>query len=80
MITTFSDILKAAGGTVLGANRVPVGTTDYSSFVLKARAAKPDVVISGAANVEPLLKQFKEPGLTGNLMIAGPAVSDTDLA
>jgi branched-chain amino acid transport system substrate-binding protein len=79
VISTFSDILKASGGTVLGADRVPVGTTDYSSVVLKARAARPDVVISGAANVEPLMKQFKELGLTGNIMIAGPAVSDTDL-
>ena len=79
VISTFSDILKAAGGTVVGADRAPVATTDYSSFVLKARAAKPDVVISGAANVEPLLKQFKELGLTGNITMAGPAVSDTDL-
>lgn len=79
VISTFSDILKAHGGQVVGADRVPVATTDYSSFVLKARAAKPDVVISGAANIEPLLKQFKELGLTGNLAIAGPAVSDTDL-
>jgi len=79
VISTFSEILKANGGQVVGADRTPVATTDYSSFVLKARAAKPDVVISGAANVEPLLKQFKELGLTGNIMIAGPAVSDTDL-
>ena len=79
VISTFSEILKAAGGTVLGADRAPVATTDYSAFVLKARAAKPDVVISGAANVEPLLKQFRELGLTGNIAIAGPAVSDTDL-
>lgn len=79
VISTFSKIVESAGGTVLGADRAPVGTTDYSSFVLKARAAKPDVVISGAANIEPLMKQFKELGLTGNIMIAGPAVSDTDL-
>ena len=79
VISTFSEILKANGGTIVGADRAPVATTDYSSFVLKARAAKPDVVISGAANVEPLLKQFKELGLTGKIMIAGPAVSDTDL-
>ena len=79
VISTFSDVLKAHGGTVVGVDRTPVATTDYSSFVLKARAAKPDVVISGAANVEPLLKQFKELGLTGNIAIAGPAVSDTDL-
>jgi len=79
VISTFSDILKAHGGTVVGADRAPVSTTDYSSLVLKARAARPDVVISGAANVEPLLKQFKELGLTGKIAIAGPAVSDTDL-
>jgi branched-chain amino acid transport system substrate-binding protein len=79
VISTYSDILKANGGTVVGADRAPVATTDYSSFVLKARAAKADVVISGAANVEPLIKQFKELGLTPNVMISGPAVSDTDL-
>jgi len=79
VISTFSEILQAHGGQVVGADRAPVATTDYSSLVLKARAARPDVVISGAANVEPLLKQFKELGLTGKLMIAGPAVSDTDL-
>lgn len=79
VISTYSEILKAAGGTVVGVDRVPVATTDYSSFVLKARAAKPDVVISGAANVEPILKQFKELGLTGQIPVAGPAVSDTDL-
>lgn len=79
VISSFSEILKAHGGQVVGADRAPVATTDYSSFVLKARAAKPDVVISGAANVEPLLKQFKELGLTGRITIAGPAVSDTDL-
>ena len=79
VITTFSEVLRQNGGEVVGIDRAPVNTTDYSSFVLKARAAKPDVVISGAANVEPLLKQFKELGLTGNIAIAGPAVSDTDL-
>jgi branched-chain amino acid transport system substrate-binding protein len=79
VIATYSDILKAAGGTVVGVDRAPVATTDYSSFMLKARAAKPDLVISGAANVEPLLKQVRELGLTGTLQVAGPAVSDTDL-
>lgn len=79
VIATYSEVLKAAGGTVVGVDRVPVATTDYSSFMLKARSAKPDVVISGAANVEPLLKQMRELGLVGHLQIAGPAVSDTDL-
>src|SRR6218665_1906885 len=60
VISSYSEILKAAGGTVVGVDRAPVATTDYSSFVLKARAAKPDVLISGAANVEPILKQVHE--------------------
>ena len=77
MISTFSDLVKANGGTVVGADRAPVETTDYSLLVL--RAAEPDVVILGAANVEPLLKQLKELGLTRNFAIAGPAVSGTDL-
>lgn len=79
VIASYSDILREAGGTVVGVDRVPVATTDYSSFVLKARAAKPDIVISGAPNVEPILKQFRELGLTGKIPVAGPAVSDTDL-
>lgn len=79
VITTFTESLTAAGGTVVGVDRVPVATTDYSSFVLKARAAKPDVVVSGAVAIEPLLKQFKELGLSGKLTLSGPAVSDPDI-
>jgi branched-chain amino acid transport system substrate-binding protein len=79
VVATYSQILKDAGGTVVGVDSVPVATTDYSSFVLKARNARPDIVISGAPNVEPILKQFKEMGLTGKIPVAGPAVSDTDL-
>lgn len=79
VISTYSQILQAAGGTVVGVDRTPVATTDYSSFMLKARAAKPDIIVSGAANVEPLLKQLKELNMTGQIQVAGPAVSDTDL-
>jgi branched-chain amino acid transport system substrate-binding protein len=79
VISTYSQILQAAGGTVVGVDRTPVATTDYSSFMLKARAAKPDIIVSGAANIEPLLKQLKELNMTGQVQIAGPAVSDTDL-
>jgi branched-chain amino acid transport system substrate-binding protein len=79
VVSTFSEILTAAGGTVVGIDRAPVATTDYSSFMLKARAAKPDIIVSGAANVEPILKQVRELGMGGSVQVAGPAVSDTDL-
>jgi branched-chain amino acid transport system substrate-binding protein len=79
VLATYGDIVKAAGGTIVGTDRVPVETTDLSSYVLKIRQAKPDLVVSGLANVNPILKQFKEFGMTGKIGVAGPAVSDTDL-
>jgi branched-chain amino acid transport system substrate-binding protein len=79
VLSTYSDILKAAGGTIAGVDRVPVETTDISSFILKVRQAKPDVLVSGLPNVGPILKQLKEFNMTGQLTVAGPAVSDTDL-
>jgi branched-chain amino acid transport system substrate-binding protein len=79
VLATYGDIVKAAGGTIAGIDRVPVETTDLSSYVLKIRQAKPDLIISGLANVGPILKQLKEFGMTGQVGVAGPAVSDTDL-
>jgi branched-chain amino acid transport system substrate-binding protein len=79
VLATYGDIVKAAGGTIVSSDRVPVETTDISSYILKVRQAKPDVLVSGLANVNPILKQFKEFGMTGQIGVAGPAVSDTDL-
>ena len=79
VLATYGDIVKAAGGTIVGTDRVPVETTDISSYILKVRQAKPDLIVSGLANVGPILKQLKEFGMTGQIGVAGPAVSDTDL-
>ena len=44
-----SQFVKAAGGTVLGGARTPFpGTSDFSSFLVQAMAAKPKVI--GLAN------------------------------
>jgi branched-chain amino acid transport system substrate-binding protein len=43
-----SKFLKAKGGKVVGAVRHPLGTTDYSSFLLQAQASKAKVI--GLAN------------------------------
>jgi branched-chain amino acid transport system substrate-binding protein len=77
--SSFAELLKASGGTVAGVDRVPVEATDISSYILKVRQAKPDVLISGLPNVGPILKQLHEFGMTGNITVGGPAVSDTDL-
>ena len=39
------QVLKNKGGIDLGEIKVPMGTRDFSSFLLKARAAKPDVLV-----------------------------------
>ena len=43
-----ADIVKAGGGTVVGAVRVPLGTTDFASYLLQAQSAGAQVL--GLAN------------------------------
>lgn len=38
------DAVKAAGGEVVGSARAPLGTTDFSSFMLRAQSSRADVV------------------------------------
>jgi len=45
VLATYGDIVNAAGGTIVGTDRVPVQTTDVSSYILKVRQAKPDLII-----------------------------------
>src|SRR5258708_27477789 len=73
VLATYGDIVKAAGGTIVGTDRVPVETTDISSYILKVRQAKPDLLVSGLANVGPILKQLEEFGMTGQIGVAGAA-------
>src|SRR5213079_2649639 len=40
-----TDDLKKLGGTVTGYELTPLGTTDFSAYLIKARAANPDVLI-----------------------------------
>lgn len=77
----FENYIKQNGGTVVGADEVPVGTPDYSSFILKIRAAKPDVVIGGiaASDLTTFLKQWNELGMRGRIPFAEISVGNTDL-
>ena len=78
---SFTDYITANGGEVIGADEVPVNTADYSSFILKIRAAKPDVVIGGvsANDLTTFLKQWNELGMRGKIPFAEIAVGNTDL-
>ena len=78
---SFTNYITAHGGTVVGADEVPVGAPDYSSYILKIRAAKPDVVIGGvsAGDLTTFLKQWNEMGMRGKIPFAEIAVGNTDL-
>lgn len=73
-------VLLAHGGKVVGADQAPLGTTDYSSFILKIRQAKPDVVFCGlgGSDMTNFLKQFHAVGLTGKVQVSAPIVNDSD--
>jgi branched-chain amino acid transport system substrate-binding protein len=75
------QVVKASGGTVVGAIRHPVDVSDHSSFLLQAQASKAKVVAlagSGKGFVNAM-KAASEFGLTGKQKIAGLLVWDTDI-
>ena len=69
----FEAGLKEFGGTVVGADLSPLGTTDYSSYLIKAQAAKPDVIIflQAGQDMVSALKQAVQFGLDKRFHIAG---------
>jgi branched-chain amino acid transport system substrate-binding protein len=74
-------LLKAAGGTEVGSDEAPLNTADFSSFILKIRQAKPDVVVGGlsAGDLSTFLKQWNELGMKGKIPFVEIAIGDTDI-
>jgi branched-chain amino acid transport system substrate-binding protein len=74
-------LLKEAGGTELGSDEAPLNTADFSSFILKIRQARPDVVVGGlsAGDLSTFLKQWNELGMKGKIPFVEIAIGDTDI-
>jgi branched-chain amino acid transport system substrate-binding protein len=76
-----SKVVLANGGKVLGAVRAPLGTTDYSSFLLQAQASGAQVL--GLANAgtdfENSLKAANEFGITKTMKPAALLVFISDI-
>jgi branched-chain amino acid transport system substrate-binding protein len=75
------ELLKQAGGTEVGSDEVPLNTPDFSSFILKIRQARPDVVLGGlsAGDLSTFLKQWNELGMKGQIPFYEIAIGDTDI-
>jgi branched-chain amino acid transport system substrate-binding protein len=67
-----SDLTKF-GGTMTGNELTPLGTSDFSAFLIKARAANPDVilVLVQGADMVNCLKQITQFGLNTQVHVAG---------
>jgi branched-chain amino acid transport system substrate-binding protein len=63
----------ALGGSKVGGDLTPLGTTDFSSYLIKAQAASPDVIIFLVAGDDAVnaLKQAVQFGLDKKTHIAG---------
>jgi len=81
------DILRSARGRLkeygmseVGVDEVPINTADYSSYILKIRQAKPDVVLGGlvGGDLSNFLKQWNEMGMKDKIPYVAVAVTDTD--
>jgi branched-chain amino acid transport system substrate-binding protein len=71
--TQTTAAVKATGGTVVGSVRFPLGTFDFSSFVLQAQNSGADVIAiaSGGADTTNSIKQASEFGLQKDAKIVG---------
>ena len=69
----FEASLKKFGGTEVGASLTPLGATDFSSYLIQAQAANPDVIIVLLAGQDAVngLKQAVQFGLDKRFHIAG---------
>lgn len=79
-VTNFIAGLKENGITpdVVGQQYPPLGTTDFSSFISAALAAKPDFLFLGifSGDLITFIRQAKGYGLFGKVLTGGPTGTD----
>ncbi len=76
------DVVRAAGGKVLGSARHPLNTPDFSSFLLQAQASKAKIVglANGGGDTINAIKQASEFGIVaGGQNLAGIVMFISDI-
>lgn len=70
---SYAKILKQLGGTVLGNSLAPLGTTDFTSYLIKAESTNPNVLINltDGQDLVNSMKQAVQFGLTKKFAIGG---------
>src|ERR1700722_12424755 len=74
--------VKAAGGKVLGAVRAPLGTADFSSFLIQAQGSGAKVIgfANAGTDLQNCIKQAAEFGLTKSAKVATLLMAINDVA
>ena len=76
------DVVRAAGGTVVGSARHPLNTADFSSFLLQAQASKAKIIglANGGSDTINAIKQASEFGIVaGGQNLAGIVMFISDI-
>lgn len=73
LFDNYKRLLGDFGGKVLGNALAPLGNTDFSSYLIKAKAARPDVlmVLVAGDDYTNCIKQAEQFGILDNTPIAG---------
>jgi branched-chain amino acid transport system substrate-binding protein len=73
LLDAYNLNLKKYGATNVGADLIPLGTSDYSSYLIKAQSASPDVIVilQNGDDQTNVLKQAVQFGLDKRFHIAG---------
>jgi branched-chain amino acid transport system substrate-binding protein len=76
-----SDVVKAGGGSVVGGVRVPLGTSDFSSYLLQAQGSGAQVLAlaNAGADTSNSMKAASEFGLTKTMRPAALLVFLSDV-
>ena len=75
------DAVRRGGGQIMGSVRVPMGTADFSSFLLGAQGSGADVLMVSAVGEDNVksVKQAHEFGVSKTMRIAAPTVTQNDV-
>ena len=72
MLADFTSAIKTKGGEFVHSDMIPLGNTDFSSYLLAAKNAHPEVlgVLNAGADTVNTMKQVKQFGIDKDMKVA----------
>src|SRR5208283_1259245 len=72
MLADFTTAIKSKGADFVHSDMIPLGSTDFSSYLLAAKNAHPDVlgVLNAGADTVNTMKQVKQFGIDKDMKVA----------